>query len=1824
MKIYSSDDILILDVEVDDTSYRQRIIKGDNNVTLRYALAGHVEIPVGAYIDFEGERYTLLRPENLKLVHRRNFEYTVLFESPQAKARIWKFRNPVDGRVKFPLTAKPVEHLRMFVDNMNRRDSGWSVGTCIDGVEKLINYDHDYCWDALQKQAETFETEFEIAGKVVSLHRVEKDKSNPLTLCYGCGRGFKPNVGRSNVGDTPPVEILLVQGGSRNIDRSTYGNADLLLPALQTLAYDGEHFEDEEGFVDANARTYIVDEYGLSLRRADRQMTLQTEDSFDCTHIYPSRVGTVSSVVTVDEANNFYDIVDETIPENLNFEECLLGDEPMTLIFQSGMLAGDAKEFEVKYYHTSVNGKAARRFEIVPQEIDGMTMPGGSFVPRVGDTYAVFHCALPAAYVRDDATKSGASWDMFREAVRYMFDHEDVEFSFSGELDGLWAKRDWLNIGGRIRLGGYIQFHDESFQPQGILIRITGIKEYVNDPHSPILTLSNESVGGGFSTEMKRLKGEEVAVEQNHRSALQYTKRRFRDAKETLSMLEAALLSNFTESISPLSVQTMAMLVGDESLQFQFVDSMTHPRVVAHNVVFDTEQQVLTVPAGIIQHMTLGIDTISPDHKVEEYRFWSLPEFRTPPLTDAEKKYYLYAKVSASERTGEFRISETAIPMNAEADAYYLLMGILNSAYDGERSFVTLYGFSEVLPGRITTDRIASSDGESYFDLLNDALKLHDKLQYNVNGDGQLRIVGGISQNSGGFESPIGVYRGVFAKDAVYYNGDRVQYDIGGGLLSTYTYIGTEPSAGHLPTETQYWRVEAAGVKGDTGDPGKDGPYTDFKYAKNTSATQAPALADTDRNPAGWSDVPPALGAGEHLWMTQAEITAGNVLNGTWSAPRRLTGLDGKGIPGDPGKDGRTTYFHIRYADVANPTAEQMKRTPAPYIGTYVDFTEQDSSDPADYTWSRFQGADGIPGTNGEDGKTSYLHIRYSNDGGQTFSSYRGLRKVAYSSLRLLGNGSLRFTDDHVGEVDGNFIGVYVDDNPEDSDDVFRYKWSRLRGEDGQSTFKSIVFKRAAGRPQAPEGGSYAAPVPEGWSDGIPAEDGNPVWMSSRVLTSDGMAPQTNVWTTPCVAADTATIDFEYSAIEENPGNPTDNAGNWHDKADEQDMWMAVRKQSNGVWGAWEVSRIKGENGDWTSYAFKKSDTQPETPVSTNPIPEGWLEAPDSSGVWWMSKAKVDGATGKAGTWSYPVKAVGEDGKNGVPGAPGQDGRTTYFHVRYADVPNPTAGQMKTTPAAYIGTYVDFTAADSDNPDDYRWVRFQGENGRDGIPGTNGEDGKTYYLHIRFSNDGGQTFAADKGLRKVTSGSLRLLGSGGFRFTNHNIGEVEGDYLGYYVDDVEADSPDVFRYSWKRIKGQDGEPGHFIEYRYSKNGSTTVPPELDKALLEPAGWTTAMPTVGPLEYLWLTMAEKTGDRTQLVTPWSTPVRITPQDGKDGKNGESPVVLYRGAYDKDKTYYGNRYRLDAVKYNGTHYITRIDAGEFKGIPPTAENELNADKWNPFGAELESVATNLLLAENASIGDWFISHGMIVSTLQEEGAYRITLDAKNGEITLVSQKTGGEYSLDSDTSNIKLSAASGIIEARNKNGVAYMSASGIFANRAGTQALAPSTGRTWRAAMVGHGFANVNKSDWDIDKLGTMVMGVFGDALNSGTAMAVGGFFDKLYAHGLILHRKAISGEKQTVYLDYHDTMVVGYTSDVATVYLPADPYEGQVVFVKQWWTGSMRFKTRTGHSIYDDNSENDNYDFGCGQGGMFVFTIGYITSGSTQTKKEVWLVSRWKF
>ena len=1054
MKIYHNDTVL-LDITVDDNSYRYRAIKGEHSLTLYYALAEHIEVPVGSYCVFENETYTLEKPESFKMKHSRSFEYTVIFESPQAKAAMFKFRNPIDRRLKFNLTAKPREHLQMFVDNMNMRDSGWTIGECIDAPEKLISYNHSYCIDALTQQAETFETEFEFVGKRVSLRKVEYNKDNPLPLSYGKGNGFKPNIGRSNYEDGVAKEVLFVQGGTENINPSTYGGSELLLPKNQTIRYDGAHFEDEEGFDASAARTYISDADGYSIRRADKTPATHAEDSLDCSEIYPKRVGEVSSVVEVDAGKNFYDFVDTTIPDSLNFNDYLIEGETMTVIFQSGMLAGDSKQFEVKYIHEATDGKAARRFEIVPQEIDGVTMPGGNYLPKAGDTYAVFNCMLPDAYICDNATKSGASWDMFREAVRYLYEHEEVRFSFTGELDGIWAKKDWENIGGRIKLGGYVRFSNEHFQKEPVLVRIIGIKDYINNPHSPEIELSNSPVGGSTSTTLKALENNEVRMESLHKEAIQFTKRRYRDAKETIDMLGDALLENYTNSINPVTVQTMAMLVGDESLQFQFVNNTTDPKAVAHNVVWDGEAKQLRCPAGIIQHLTLGIKSLSSSHAASEYRFWTMEAFTSAVLTESSKKYYLYAKVSKTAQTGVFYMSETAIAMEGVAGYYHLLMGVLNSEYEGARSYVSLYGFSEVLPGRITTDKVVSASGQSFFDMLNNAMKLGDALDFNTQGDGKLRLKGTIVQSQSGDESPVGCYRGVYNSAHTYYNGDEVAFTVS-GITSTYRYTNANPAKGIDPTNSAYWQIQAAGVKGDKGDKGEQG----LQGLQGLQGEQ------------GEQGIP------------------GN------------DGADGK--DGKDGADGRSSYFHIKYAPVENPTAAQMTETPNLYIGTYVDYTEADSTDPSKYTWARFKGYDGeqgIPGVNGEDGKTSYLHIKYSNDGGQTFASKVGLRMAGFKSLRLMGNGGFRLTDSNLGEVAGEWIGTYVDNEPTDSTDVFRYKWVKVKGNAGDY----YEYRYAVnGSTSTPPSLNTSVRTPAGWSTEQPSVgDLQYLWATVAKISGD-------------------------------------------------------------------------------------------------------------------------------------------------------------------------------------------------------------------------------------------------------------------------------------------------------------------------------------------------------------------------------------------------------------------------------------------------------------------------------------------------------------------------------------------------------------------------------------------------------------------------------------------------------------------------------------------------------------------------------------------------
>lgn len=703
-----------IDILVDTSSYRYTALQNVGTLYLYFASEEFINIPVGAYCIYKNITYYLMDPDDFKKKSSRNFEYTLVMYDIGAILGKYKCRDIVSKRLKFDYTAKPHEHLQLIVDNLNMRDSGWKVGECIEAEEKTINYNHIFCSEALPTIADTFKTEYEIdpAIKTIHLRKVEYNKGEPLPLEYGKDEGFVPGLGRSNKDGNRPVTILYVQGGEQNIDFSKYGSKELLLPKNQRLEYEG--------------RAYVSDAEGLYIKRADTTLTDVQEDSLDCSHISPKRVGSVSNVVVSDKEKNFYDFIDSSIPDDLNFEDYVIEGNNMTVIFQSGMLAGSNKEFEVKYVHKE------RKFLITPQEIDGQIMPNDIYKPNLGDKYAVFGIQLPDAYICNNSTKEGASWDMFREAAKYLYENEDPKFTFKGELDSIYSKKRWLSIGGKIKLGGYILFKDPQFIPEGIKIRITSIKEYIHRPYSPIIELSNTTTGVTVSSELNKIESNEVKTDNQYKNSIQFTKRRFRDAKETISMLNDALL-HFSGSISPISVQTMSLLVGDESLQFRFVNNKTNPTQVEYLVTYDSKKKVLSAPGGILQHMTIGIDTLSSGHKASEYKFWDIEKYTSPTLTETVG-YYLYVKANKNGTTGSYVLSKNAIKLEGVEGYYHFLVGILNSEFEGERSFIELFGFTEIVPGRITTDKIVSTDGKTYFDLLNSIISGKIRFQSGSSG----------------------------------------------------------------------------------------------------------------------------------------------------------------------------------------------------------------------------------------------------------------------------------------------------------------------------------------------------------------------------------------------------------------------------------------------------------------------------------------------------------------------------------------------------------------------------------------------------------------------------------------------------------------------------------------------------------------------------------------------------------------------------------------------------------------------------------------------------------------------------------------------------------------------------------------------------------------------------------------------------------------------------------------------------------------------------------------------------------------------------------
>lgn len=541
----------------------------------------------------------------------------------------------------------------------------------------------------------------------------------------------------------------------------------------------------------------------------------------------------------------------------------------------------------------------------------------------------------------------------------------------------------------------------------------------------------------------------------------------------------------------------------------------------------------------------------------------------------------------------------------------------------------------------------------------------------------------------------------------------------------------------------------------------------DVEYALGDSPTEAPQT--------GWSTTAPEWQAGKYMWQRTKTTTP---KGSSYSEPTCIQGAKGEdgadGVPGADGKDGKTLYTWIRYADNAAGAGISNDPTGKPFIGfAYNKESASESDTPSDYTWSEIKGEQGVPGATGEDGKTLYTWIAYSDN-----ANGRPMYQQPKDTTQYIG-------------IATNKESASESDNPND------YTWSKFKGEKGD---KGDQGERGLQGLQGEKG-----------EQGIPGNPGKTLYTWIRYADNangDGISNS---------PTGKAFIGFAYNKETATESNiPSDYT--WSDIKGEQG--------------------VKGDKGDdgtqyytWIKYSDNASGSgMYDTPKTTTQY----------IGIAVNKTSPTESNTPTDYTWSKFKGDKGDQGPQGIPGADGADGRTSYFHIKYSSKANPTsAADMTETPSEYIGTYVDYTAADSTDPSDYTWSRFQGiqgEKGDQGIPGTSGADGKTYYLHIAYANsaDGSQGFSTTDSTNKL--------------------------YIGQYTDTTQDDSPDHKKYSWTKIKGDTGKGVSALEEQYYLSTSNTT---------QTGGtWQTTCPAWESGKYIWTRTKVTWTDNTVTYT---TPV-----------------------------------------------------------------------------------------------------------------------------------------------------------------------------------------------------------------------------------------------------------------------------------------------------------------------------------------------------------------
>lgn len=587
----------------------------------------------------------------------------------------------------------------------------------------------------------------------------------------------------------------------------------------------------------------------------------------------------------------------------------------------------------------------------------------------------------------------------------------------------------------------------------------------------------------------------------------------------------------------------------------------------------------------------------------------------------------------------------------------------------------------------------------------------------------------------------------------------------------------------------------------------------------------------------------------------------------------------GQGLPGRDGVDGKSSYVHIKYSPVANPTDGLMTDVPSTYIGICVDENVNDPTTASSYTWSKFTGKDGKDGTAGAD---SYVHFAYAQSA----------------------DGSVNFS---VVEYEGaTHIGVYTDNVKEDSTDYKKYAWSQIRGEDGTSVYivsTEVVYIPSDSGTTPPTANSMAT------NDGkiIVDHNGNELATNKWLTTVPNVIEGSYLWTRTTVNYSDGNSTVTYSVSRQGiDGTDGIDGINGRDGRDGSSNYVHIKYSAYPNPTDSQISEVPSDYiGICVNDVIKDPDTANSYTWSKfvgkdgeDGIPgkNGYVHfayAMSADGKEGFSKSEFTGAT-YIGVYSDNVQAdsgnykdyawsliKGADGKTPVKGVDYFDGVSSYLWIRYATDANGSG--MTTTPSSttkYIGTASTTTSTAPTAASAYKWSKYVGENG---TPGENG------YVHIAYAD------SAD--------------GKTGF---NTTVG-ADKKYIGQYTDNIEADSTDPTKYTWSLIKGADVTiTSTKIEYIATTEKSTTPPESIE------------LITSGGLSLI------DNSSRTFVTNKWSDEMpelsdgmilwTRTTVNYSDGNS----TVTYTNAKQGDTGVTGRTYFLEvdtsAVKIDGNNIIT----------------------------------------------------------------------------------------------------------------------------------------------------------------------------------------------------------------------------------------------------------------------------------------------------------------